>query len=155
MYSHTFLRACALATMLQVAGIHASAQGGAPVSGRIVNSLSGDPLPGATLQIDELRQTATSGADGTYTFANVPPGTYQMSVIAPGYLPFRTTLVVGATAVTSDLRIDPELHFSEITSVSPEGGNQFEAFQATNVLSGQVLTKELQGTLGATLENQP
>ena len=49
----------------------------------------------------------------------------------------------------------PELHFSEVTSVTPEGRSQFESFQATNVLGGQELTKELQGTLGATLENQP
>ena len=53
---------------------------------------------------------------------------------------------------TADIRLTPELHFSEITSVSPEGKNQFESFQATNVLGGQELTKELQGTLGATLE---
>jgi iron complex outermembrane receptor protein len=62
---------------------------------------------------------------------------------------------VTASEQTSDLRINPELHFSEITSVSPEGRSQFESFQATNVLGGQELTKEIQGTLGATIENQP
>src|SRR4029434_10067071 len=38
---------------------------------------------------------------------------------------------------------------------TPEGRSQFESFQATDVLGGQELTKELQGTLGATIENQP
>jgi hypothetical protein len=53
---------------------------------------------------------------------------------------------------TSDLGINPELHYSEVMSVSPEGNSAFESFQATNVLGGQELTKELQGTLGATIE---
>jgi iron complex outermembrane receptor protein len=56
---------------------------------------------------------------------------------------------------TSDVPLAPELHFSEVTSVSPEGRSQFESFQATDVLGGQELTKELQGTLGATIENEP
>src|SRR4029434_641112 len=38
---------------------------------------------------------------------------------------------------------------------TPEARSQFESFQATNVRGGQELTKELQPTLGATLENEP
>ena len=45
--------------------------------------------------------------------------------------------MVTAGEQTSDISLDPELHFSEVTSVSPEGRSQFESFQATNVLGGQ------------------
>jgi iron complex outermembrane receptor protein len=50
---------------------------------------------------------------------------------------------------------NPELHFSEVTSVGPNVTSQFDSFQATNVLGGQDLTQALQSTLGATLENEP
>jgi iron complex outermembrane receptor protein len=51
--------------------------------------------------------------------------------------------------------VDPELHFQEVLTVSAESRSQFESFQPTAVLSGQELTKQLEGSLGETLENQP
>ena len=39
--------------------------------------------------------------------------------------------------------------------MSAEARSQFDAFQPTTVLSGQELTKQLESSLGATLENQP
>ena len=42
-----------------------------------------------------------------------------------------------------------------MASVSAEVRSQFDAFQPTSVLSGQELTKQLESSLGATLENQP
>ncbi|HEY7191706.1 MAG TPA: hypothetical protein VH436_34390 [Vicinamibacterales bacterium] len=71
------------------------------------------------------------------------------------FLRSRTDLEVKAGEQTSDTPLVPELHFSEVTSVTPEGRSSFESFQATSVLGGQELTKELQPTLGATLENEP
>jgi iron complex outermembrane receptor protein len=129
----------------------------ATVSGTITNNLSGDPAPNVTVAIESptFSQTAKTGADGKYTFTNVPPGTYHLSVRGDGYLASRSDLTVNGPSQTSDLRIDPELHYSEVTSVSPDSRNQFDAYQATNVLGGQELTKALQGTLGATLQNEP
>lgn len=142
----------ALALQVQVA-----AQGGVAVSGRLLNSLSGDPIAGATVQIDELRVQTTSAADGTFTFANVPPGTYHVSVRTSGFSSRRTEVTVGATAAAPmDITVDPELHFEEVVSVTAEGTrSQFEAFQPTVVLSGQELAKQLEMSLGATLESQP
>ena len=62
---------------------------------------------------------------------------------------------MAATVVTLDVGVDPELHYSEVISVSPGARNQFESYQPTSVLSGQSLARELEGTIGATLESQP
>ena len=96
-----------------------------------------------------------TGADGKFSIPGAPSGPYHLVVRADGYLPSRTEITVQDSAPVADVGINPELHFSEVTSVSPEGKSQFESFQATNVLGGQELTKEMQGTLGATIENQP
>jgi iron complex outermembrane receptor protein len=127
------------------------------ISGTLTNSLSGEPIANATVVIETSSGTrqGRSGPDGKFTIPDVPPGTYQLVVKASGYLPSRTSLTVIAGPQLSDLRINPELHYSEVTSVSPDPTNQFESFQATDVLAGQDLTKALQNTLGATIEAQP
>jgi iron complex outermembrane receptor protein len=135
----------------------AGAQQSGSLSGTLTNSLSGDVIPNAivVLESPSFTRHGQSGADGKYLIGDVPPGSYHLVVRADGYLPSRTEVTITAGGQTSDLRINPELHFSEVTSVSPDTKSQFESFQATNVLGGQELTKELQGTLGATIENQP
>ncbi len=134
-----------------------AAQAGVALSGRLVNALTGELVAGATLQIDELRRQTTSTADGTFTFENVPPGTYHLSVRSPGYSSRRTEVTVSATATASvDVTVDPDLHFGEVVSVSAEAPrSQFEAFQPTSVLTGQDLAKQLEMSIGSTLENQP
>jgi iron complex outermembrane recepter protein len=127
------------------------------LSGTLMNNLSGDVVPNALIVLEGPggSRQARTGPDGRFSFSDVAPGNYHLIARADGYLPLRSELNVTAGVQTSDLRINPELHFSEVTSVSPEGKSAFESFQATNVLGGQDLTKELQGTLGATLEAQP
>jgi iron complex outermembrane receptor protein len=126
------------------------------VSGRLLNSLSGDPIPNAVVQIDELRRTVTSGADGTFSFSDVPAGTYHVSVHSDGYSTRRTEITVSATSLSElAVNVDPELHFTEQTTVTGDSRSQFEVYQPTAVLAGQDLSKELAMSLGATLENQP
>ena len=152
----TLVRISALLLLFLACSSHAAAQQAVSLSGRLVNSLSGDPIAGATVVIDELRRETTSNADGTFTFDNVPPGTYHITVRAQGYSSRRNeTMIAAADTVPIELRIDPELHFEEVLTVSGELRSQFDTFQPTSVLAGQELTKRLEMSLGATLENQP
>jgi iron complex outermembrane receptor protein len=133
-----------------------AAQTGVALSGRLANSLSGDPIGGATVQIDELRRQAISAPDGTFTFENVPAGLYHVSVRSSGYSSRRTEVTVGTTtAAPIEIRVDPELHFEEVLSVSPEARSQFEAYQPTSVLAGQELGKQLAMSIGDTLQSEP
>jgi iron complex outermembrane receptor protein len=154
MYFRTLVFACAVLAAALSCPTSASAQAGATLSGRLVNSLSGDPIAGAAVQIEELRRQAVSQADGTFTIDNVPAGTYHVSVISDGYSSRRTEVRVPA-AGPIELPVDPELHFEEVVSVAAESRSQFDAFQPTAVLAGQELSKQLEMSLGATLENQP
>ncbi len=122
------------------------------LTGRLLNSLSGDPVPAAVVVIEELRRETASAADGVFAFSGVPPGTYHLAVRADGYSSRRTE--VRADAGPIDIQVDPELHFEEVLSVSAEARSQFDLFQPTSVLAGQELTKQLGASLGATLESQ-
>ena len=52
------------------------------------------------------------------------------------------------------MTVDPELHYSEVVSVSPDARNTFESYQPTAVLTKEDLARQLQATLGATLSQQ-
>jgi iron complex outermembrane receptor protein len=155
MVVRTHARAFAVFVVALVMASQAAAQDGVPLSGRLLNSLNGAPLGGATVQIEELRRQTMSAADGTFTFENVPPGSYHLSVLAQGFSTRRTEVIVAAGAPSIELQVDFELHFEEVVSVSGDARSQFETFQPTSVLAGQELSKQLEMSLGATLESQP
>jgi iron complex outermembrane receptor protein len=112
-------------------------------------------MAGALVVIDELRREVRAGEDGTYRFEGVPPGSYHVGVRAEGYTTRRTEVTVASEPVTLDLAVDFDLHFAEVLSVSPEARPQFESYQATTVLAGQELAKNLELTVGATLADSP
>jgi iron complex outermembrane recepter protein len=152
----TLVRVCALLTLAVATTATAAAQAGAPVSGRLLNSLTGDPIAGATVVLEELRRETTSAADGAFRFDNIPPGSYHLSVRTEGYSSRRTEVTVSSTAAAPlDVMVDPDIRFHEVVSVSADSRSQFEAFQPTSVLAGQELAKQLEMSLGATLESQP
>ena len=143
-----------LAISVGPAIVHAQ-QGTGAVAGRLFNSFSLDPVTTGTVTLEELKQQTAISPDGTYRFEPVPPGTYHLLVEADGYVRTRQEVTVAATVVTLDVGVDPALHYTEVISVSPGARDQFESYQPTSVLSGQSLARELEGTIGATLESQP
>jgi iron complex outermembrane receptor protein len=150
-----FLPACVVLAIVVALSPQLGAQAGTRLSGRLLNSLSGDPVAGATVTLEELKRDATSGSDGTFSFDNVPPGSYHLSVRAQGFSSRRTEVAATAGGNPVDVTVDPELHFEEVLSVGPDARSQFESFQPTSVLAGQELAKALEMSLGATLESQP
>jgi iron complex outermembrane receptor protein len=132
----------------------ASAQTAVRVSGLLLNSVTGAPVSG-TVVIDELKQETTAAPDGTFAFENVPPGNYHFTARAGGFRTRRSEAVVTDGAAPLTLTIDPEVHYEEVISVSPDARSAFESYQPTTVLAGQELDKQLEMSLGETLENQP
>ena len=149
------LRTCAAVLAIALTATVGAAQTGVTLSGRLLNALSGDPIAGATVVLEELRREATSSNDGRFTFDTVPPGVYHLSVRFEGFSSRRTEVTVSGDAAPIDVRIDPDLHYHEVVSVSPDARSQFETYQPTTVLAGQELGKQLEMSIGGTLENQP
>jgi iron complex outermembrane receptor protein len=155
MGSHSYCRLNVFALALVLGVATTGAAQGTTVSGRLFHSVTLKPVAGALVQIEGTKLESKSGADGSYSIANVPAGTYHLIVVAPGFVPARAELVVTEGAVTRDVPVDPELHYTEVVSVSPDARNQFDSYQPTSVLAGQDLAKYLEGTVGATVATQP
>jgi iron complex outermembrane recepter protein len=144
----------AATVFISCAVLSAAAQTGAFISGKVTRD-SGDPMAGAAVVIEELKREARTGPDGAYRFDNVVPGNYHLSVRAEGYSTRRTEVTVTPQGATLDLVVELDLHFAEVVSVSPNARSQFESYQPTSVLAGQDLQKQLEATIGATLQGEP
>ncbi len=131
------------------------AQQATTIAGTLIDSVTLQPIPGAVIVVEELRREVKADDAARFVIDGVPPGTYHLSVRAAGYSARRTEVVVGASQVTADLAIDPELHYEEVVSVGPTARSAFESYQPTSVLAGQDLTKAMSGSLGETLSEQP
>src|SRR5207249_9838326 len=78
-----------LATVLLVAGLSATvfAQGRASLRG-VINDEFGASIVGATVTLTDAagaQKTATTTADGTYSFAGLAPGKYKVHAAATGF----------------------------------------------------------------------
>jgi hypothetical protein len=74
----------------------ASAQPASALEGRLLNSLSGDPIAGATVVLEELKTETTSAPNGSFRFDGLAPGRYHVSVRTQGYSNRRTEVVVSS-----------------------------------------------------------
>lgn len=75
------------------------------LTGRIVAAGTGKPISGATISIAG-RGSVTSGPGGGYSYANLAPGTYQVSVSRIGFLgSSRTITIKSGQTVTVDFAL--------------------------------------------------
>src|SRR6266480_2090456 len=83
------------------------AQQSGAITGSVTAQQTAGPLAGAEVTIPGTRLTALTGADGRYTVADVPPGTYRVRARLIGYATVEDSGVVvaaGATA-TADFQL--------------------------------------------------
>ncbi|HLV02644.1 MAG TPA: carboxypeptidase-like regulatory domain-containing protein, partial [Acidobacteriota bacterium] len=111
------------------------------ITGRVTDP-SGAILPGAevtlTNQATGISRSHVTNDVGEYTFTNLPPAGYQISVSLPG---FKTSIVRDVTLFVNDtVRVDVRLEVGEIqTSVDVEGAAavvQTETTSVGNVVDG-------------------
>ena len=65
------------------------------IRGRVIDN-EHQTLPGASIYIEKLHAGVTSDVNGFYTFSNIEPGTYKVTVTYVGYAPVELTLTIPA-----------------------------------------------------------
>ena len=84
------------------------ADGGLTVTGKVTDAYTGDPIPGALVQMATLPgdPVATTNASGDYSIAGMAAGTYPHVVVtAPGY----ETVLRSASVSAGGVRVDQSL----------------------------------------------
>lgn len=87
-------------------GTFAFAQGGS-IRGKVFDEQN-QPLPGASVQIRELKRTAGTDPNGNYSLDDVANGTYTLVATYIGYQSTETTVTVSGSAVSQNFTLNPD-----------------------------------------------
>jgi len=144
--------------IIAVLSRHAGAQE-LEVSGRVTDARSGAAVRGATVVLEgfefEFNLRSTTDPDGVYTLPGVPSGSFELAVLADGYLPSHTDLTVLREPLTLDVQLVTDVHFSPAMSVNADTTDPLVSFTSAHALGGEGVAMELQSTIGATVEHMP
>jgi iron complex outermembrane recepter protein len=127
------------------------------VEGLVVDSESGTPVVGAVVRLAELGRGDVTHEDGEFHLNRIPAGRYSLVVERPGYAPEtrRITVIAGDT-VRLRIELRPSaLHLPALVvtgTVSPSARE--DLLRPTNVLSGERLARQIDGTVAGTLEGE-
>ncbi len=144
-----------LVSLLLFAGI-AFAQD-SMIHGTIVTAEDSRPLPGVLVFLSPGNHSATSGAQGEFSFSGLQPGTYQLKATAPSFKDLRQDVTLEAgKEITLDLMmaISP-LSENVIVTAGVENQTTLRSYQPTDTLTSIDLQQSLSGTLGDTLKQEP
>ncbi len=125
------------------------------IRGTVTHHDTKEPVSGATVTVEELKRSAVSDAAGAYAISDVPSGTYHLRVDANGFGATRVEVKVDSAPALRDFTLEPELHYTEVLSVSPTARDAFDSYQPTSVLAGQELAVKMESSLGELLKNEP
>ena len=94
---------------------------------------AGNPIVGATVRLLELDRIEHTGAQGQFTFPDVPKGTYRVFVSVIGYASATDTITVmgGSTSVSFNLRESAIKLKEVVVSAAPTARTSDEQYQST------------------------
>jgi len=145
--------ACALVATVAVGTSHA-----AVVTGRIVASDGGEPVPWVDLGLSSEATTLSSisNGEGVFVFGDVPAGTWRLRAARIGYREINRDLVVpaGNDTLTVALTLETQAVTMESVDVSGsavERADDLYEDQAPVTVTGQELREQMGGTIAAIL----
>lgn len=143
-----------ISALLFIFSITAFAQTG-KISGKVTYS-ENTPLHDASVQITQLKQTASTDEAGNYVFENVPAGRYTILVHVEGFADSAKTIILtanGAATVDFQMQISSLKEQVTITSSGTEQST-FDSFQTVNSISSSAITQKSASSLGEILETE-
>lgn len=154
-----FILALALATHAPTVSFHGPKPAGPAryeVSGLVTDS-AGAPLADSRIVLTETRRATVSSPDGHFSFPDVAPGVYHLSVSAIGFAPVVERFTVSAQDTVLHISLKPsivELQALQVTA-SPTATTLLESPQPVSALSGDELALSEAPSLGETIQALP
>lgn len=131
--------------------------GAGTITGFVRSAASGNPpVDGATITVAGTSLSTTSGANGSYTLSNVPPGAQTLNASKPGFraATAQVTVISGQT-VTQDISLSPDPGTGTITGTvrNAATGNPLDG--ATVAVAGTSISMTTSANGVYTLNNVP
>ncbi|HKY61748.1 MAG TPA: TonB-dependent receptor [Gemmatimonadota bacterium] len=125
------------------------------IAGSVLTA-GGAPAADARVTLVGARRRAEVGADGSFRFENLPPGSYLVQAESPrsGIAVERIELAPGEV-VERELVLDLVFHAEAITVTTGDARGLGEVYQPASVLGGRELLARQEPTLGETLADEP
>jgi iron complex outermembrane receptor protein len=133
-----------------------AALAGYEVSGTIIDS-AGSPVAEARVTLTELRRASVTGIEGHFSFPDVAPGIYHLSVSAIGFAPVVQRFTVSDRDTVLQIALKPsivELQALQVTA-SPTATTLLNSPQPVSALSGEDLAQAQAPSLGETIQALP
>ncbi len=138
-------------------------QGQGSIAGRVINDVSGDVLPGASIRLEGSGREAIAAGDGSFMFSNLAAGSYTVVISYGGLEPQRVTLQVqsGASARRDFRLTNAYVLPQEILVLSRQSGlassinMQRNAPSVRTVVSADALGQIREGNIGDALVRLP
>jgi TonB-linked SusC/RagA family outer membrane protein len=126
---HQLLLAAAVALLAASLWASPAAAQGGTIVGRVIDSRSGQPVVGATIEVGGSRLAATTDDAGTYRIVSVPAGRHTLSARRIGYSLARQTVTTGDGGQTSaDFTLQPAaLSLDAVVVTGTAGGEQLRS----------------------------
>lgn len=122
-----------------------------------VKDETGQPLFGAVVYLKEIKRGAQTGADGSFTIANIAPGTYTLAISFLGYEPQEQQLTVNNETVNITVALKQAVNkLKDVVVVTALGVKRSErsVTYATQQVNGSELTKVKTSNLVNTLNGK-
>jgi len=108
-----------VACVLMVQPARAQGRGGV-IEGRVLDARTGDPLPGATVFVEDSAVSAATDNTGAFRLTGVPPGMHTVLITYLGRKDQEISVTVTAGAVSrQEVKLEP-IAFEELVTVSAE-----------------------------------
>jgi iron complex outermembrane receptor protein len=149
--------ATALGLPLGVRAQDPEADHGSDVHGSVRDD-RGAPLAAVAVRLPQLGRTELSHDDGSFHLERVPTGTHVVLFERIGYRSRSLTVTVGRGETTRlDIVLEPSALEVEgfIVTGTPTARSSDRILRPVEVLSGQELSRRLEGTVAATLRAEP
>ena len=128
-------------SVIQISCVVSISSSTAAITGTVTDAANDEPVEGAFIELDRYIIGVHSDEEGNYTLSDLPPGEYELTFIAPDYLPTIETVEVGE----NDIELNVELFFAECTpsrdnffmELEPDMSHEFD-FEITNGGNGSL-----------------
>lgn len=141
--------------LYSIPGLSFSAQP-STIEGIVVDSETGDPISYAYLFLEGINRSQTTHSDGTFTFKDIPEGTYTLKMQRIGYKTQSQTIEVPTNdTLKITLTMIPTILDNEGVEVIGKRESSNHLQNASQNISGASLRQNLSTTLANTLEDVP